>query len=226
MSAVLDCRIDSVHDLVLDEAARQLSEGALAVIPTDTVYGIAADAFSAQAVTRLLQAKGRGRAMPPPVLIPRPATLEGLAVDVGSPARALAEAFWPGALTLVCQAQPMLDWDLGDTHGTVALRVPNHPVALELLDRTGPLAVSSANTTGSPAALTAAAAQEMLGDSVAVYLDDREAPGGEASTIVDTTVTPMRILRAGAISLDELRAVVGADAILAADEEAPGSEPG
>lgn len=213
MSTVLDCRIDSLRDLVLDEAARWLREGDLVVMPTDTVYGVAADPFSGAAVAALLKSKGRGRGMPPPVLIPRLATLDGLAVDVPDAARSLAEAFWPGALTLICQAQPMLDWDLGETHGTVALRVPDHRVALALLDKTGPLAVSSANSTGSPAALTAQAAQDMLGDSVAVYLDDREAPGGESSTIVDTTVSPMRVVRRGAVTFEDLTHVAGEGAL-------------
>ena len=90
-------------------------------MPTDTVYGIAADAFSAQAVATLLAAKGRGRNMPPPVLIPQAATMDGLAVDVPDFARELAARFWPGALTLILHAQPSLTWDLGETRGTCLL---------------------------------------------------------------------------------------------------------
>lgn len=195
----------------IDEAVNAVSRGTLVVLPTDTVYGIGADAFMPEAVTALLAAKGRGRQMPPPVLIPDLRTLDGLATQVPDAARALAEAFWPGGLTIIVRAQPSLAWDLGDTGGTVALRVPDHPAALALLRRTGPLAVSSANVTGRPAALTAADARDQLGASVAVYLDAGTAPGGVASTIVDATGDTLRLVRRGALGLEELRAVAPVD---------------
>ncbi len=191
----------------LDEAVHTIARGELVVLPTDTVYGIAADAFTPAAVQALLDAKGRGRQMPPPVLMPDLRTLEGLALDVPDGARALAAEFWPGGLTLIVRAQPSLAWDLGETHGTVALRVPDHPVALALLRRTGPLAVSSANRTGRPAGVSAAEAHRQLGERVAVYLDGGEAPGQVASTIVDATGGTLRLVRAGAIALDRLRAI-------------------
>lgn len=191
----------------LDEAVNVLSRGGLVVLPTDTVYGIAADAFTPPAVQALLDAKGRGRQMPPPVLIGDVRTLDGLATDVPEGARALAEAFWPGGLTLIVRAQPSLAWDLGETRGTVALRVPDHETARALLRRTGPLAVSSANRTGSPAAVTAQDAYDQLGDSVAVYLDGGDAPGQVASTIVDATGPTLRLVRAGAIGLEQLNEV-------------------
>lgn len=191
----------------VDEAVNALSRGALVVLPTDTVYGIAADAFAPTAVQALLDAKGRGRQMPPPVLIPAVGTMAGLATDVPDAAHALAEAFWPGGLTIIVTAQPSLAWDLGETRGTVALRVPDHDTALALLRRTGPLAVSSANRTGSPAALTAGDAFDQLGASVDVYLDAGQAPGGVSSSIVDATTSTLRLVRAGAISLERLREV-------------------
>lgn len=191
----------------LDEAVNVLSRGGLVVLPTDTVYGIAADAFTPPAVQALLDAKGRGRQMPPPVLIGDVRTLDGLATDVHEGARALAEAFWPGGLTLIVRAQPSLAWDLGETRGTVALRVPDHETARALLRRTGPLAVSSANRTGSPAAVTAQEAYDQLGDSVAAYLDGGDAPGQVASTIVDATGPTLRLVRAGALSLEQLNEV-------------------
>jgi len=191
----------------LDEAVNVLSRGGLVVLPTDTVYGIAADAFTPPAVQALLDAKGRGRQMPPPVLIGDVRTLDGLATDVHAGARALAEAFWPGGLTLIVRAQPSLAWDLGETRGTVALRVPDHETARALLRRTGPLAVSSANRTGSPAAVTAQEAYDQLGDSVAAYLDGGDAPGQVASTIVDATGPTLRLVRAGALSLEQLNEV-------------------
>lgn len=209
MAEVFDCS-DSSQLLSGTRTARQaLGRGELVVLPTDTVYGVAADAFNPEAVQKLLDAKGRGRQSPPPVLIPNTATLGALAAEVTSSLTALAEAFWPGALTIITTANPSLSWDLGDTGGTVALRIPNQALALELLRETGPLAVSSANTTGEPAARTAAAAQEMLADSVAVYLEAGESGGGEASTIIDATALTeeggeLRILRQGAVSREAL----------------------
>jgi L-threonylcarbamoyladenylate synthase len=190
-----------------------IGRGELVVLPTDTVYGVAADAFNPAAVQRLLDAKGRTRQSPPPVLIPGIPTLDALASEVPDQVRALVAAFWPGGLTVILPARDSLQWDLGETGGTVALRMPDNRVALELLSETGPLAVSSANLTGQPAATTAAAAQEMLGDSVAVYLDG--GPGGAASsTIVDATGLlrdggELRIVRHGVIPDDAIAEVIG-----------------
>lgn len=206
----------------LDEAVHVLTQGGLVVLPTDTVYGIGADAFRPDAVTALLAAKGRGRQMPPPVLVGSPATLDALATDVPDAARALAERFWPGALTIILRSQPSLAWDLGETFGTVALRMPDHPVALALLARTGPLAVSSANRTGRPAATTAADAHEQLGGAVRVFLDAGQAPGGVASSIVDATGPELRLVRAGALSLDELREVADVQPAQAAPQDGTG----
>ena len=211
----------------IDEAVNAVSRGGLVVLPTDTVYGIGADAFDAEAVTALLAAKGRGRQMPPPVLVPDLRTLDGLATDVPDDARALVEAFWPGGFTIILTAQPSLAWDLGETHGTVALRMPDHPAALALLRRTGPLAVSSANSTGLPAALEVADAQVQLRESVAVYLDGGTAPGGVASTIVDATGPHLRVVREGAVSLERLREVapvLGVGEEPAAEAEEPAVE--
>jgi L-threonylcarbamoyladenylate synthase len=196
----------------LAHAHRAILEKKCVVFPTDTVYGIAADAFSPQAVTMLLVSKGRSRTMPPPVLMPRLNALDGLATDVFPEARRLAEVFWPGGLTLILHAQPSLDWDLGDTKGTVALRIPADEIAQELLTLTGPLAVSSANRTGQPAAQTAAEARDQLAESVEVYLEDgfRPLAGADAvpSTIVDATSLPLRVVRQGAVTLERLRDVV------------------
>ncbi|MES1171261.1 MAG: L-threonylcarbamoyladenylate synthase, partial [Actinomycetota bacterium] len=184
MRVILPCFDPATWGPSLDAAVAAAERGAVLVLPTDTVYGVGADAFQPDAVAAVLAAKGRGRQMPPPVLIPSVRTVDGLGRDVPASGRALMEAFWPGALTVIVWAQPSLAWDLGDTNGTVALRVPAHPGALALLERTGPLAVTSANLTGQPAATTAEGAREQLGDSVAVYLDGGDAPLGVASTIV------------------------------------------
>ncbi|MBO0922367.1 threonylcarbamoyl-AMP synthase [Cellulomonas sp. zg-ZUI222] len=191
----------------IDEAVNAVGRGELVVLPTDTVYGVGADAFDPRAVQALLDAKGRGRQMPPPVLIPDVRTLDGLATDVPDGVRALAEAFWPGGLTVILRAQPSLAWDLGETNGTVALRMPDHPVALALLRRTGPLAVSSANLTGHPAATTAVEAYRQLGAKVPVFLDGGTSPGGVASTIVDATGDVLRIVRLGALDVATLATV-------------------
>ena len=199
-------------------AALAVQRGQLVVLPTDTVYGIGADAFDAEAVSRLLAAKGRGREMPPPVLVSAPTTLDALAVGIPSYARALVTELWPGPLTLVCRQQPSLQWDLGDTRGTVAVRMPDHEVALELLSRTGPLAVSSANRTGMPAATDADRAQQMLGSRVAVIIDGGPTPGSEPSTIVDVTGPVGRVLRLGAVSLERLNEIVAPLGVEITDE--------
>jgi L-threonylcarbamoyladenylate synthase len=193
----------------LEQATDAVRRGDLVVLPTDTVYGLGTDAFSPDAVAGLLAAKGRGREMPVPVLVGSPRTLDGIATRLSGAARSLVEAFWPGGLTLVATAQTSLRWDLGDTGGTVAVRMPLHPVAIELLQATGPMAVSSANISGRPPATTVDEAVEQLGEEVAVYLDG--GPSGEPvpSTIVDVTGEVPRVLRAGALPLELLREVAG-----------------
>ncbi|ASK64818.1 threonylcarbamoyl-AMP synthase [Brachybacterium avium] len=200
--------------------------GDLIVLPTDTVYGIGADAFTPDAVAALLEAKGRGRDTPPPVLIGDHAVLLALAAEVPDYVEDLTEELWPGALTLILSAQRSLTWDLGETRGTVALRMPDDEVALELLRRTGPLAVSSANRHGRPAALSVLDAATQLGDAVEIYLDGGPARIGESSTILDTTVTPAEIVREGAISKEQIIEIVG-DIFTAAEpvsEQEPSEE--
>jgi len=217
MSSVFDSRDADQILTGMRQARLAIGRGELVVLPTDTVYGVGADAFSPAAVQRLLDAKGRGRQQPPPVLVGSVATLAALVETVPEPVQRLVDEFWPGGLTIVLPAQQSLVWDLGETHGTVAVRMPDHRVALALLEETGPLAVSSANLTGDPAAVEVDQAQSMLGDSIAVYLDAGPATRGVASTIVDATslVRPggddakVRVLREGAISRDELARVLG-----------------
>lgn len=199
---------DDELEKAVEAASLAVRRGRLVVLPTDTVYGIGADAFDAAAVQRLLDAKGRGRDMPPPVLVSASTTLDALAVKIPGWARALVAEFWPGPLTLVCHQQSSLQWDLGDTRGTVAVRMPDDDIALAVLERTGPLAVSSANLTGRPAALDADEAETMLGESVAVIIDGGATGGSEPSTIVDATGDQGRILRRGALSVEELNAVL------------------
>ncbi|MDR6904533.1 tRNA threonylcarbamoyl adenosine modification protein (Sua5/YciO/YrdC/YwlC family) [Agromyces sp. 3263] len=236
MTAIYDCSVDSQLLTGMRLARGAIGRGELVVIPTDTVYGVAADAFSAAAVARLLEAKGRERTSPPPVLIPGIPTLDALAAEVPEPVRRLVAEFWPGGLTVILHAQPSLQWDLGETRGTVALRMPASPIALELLSETGPLAVSSANLSGQPSATTAADAEAMLGESVTVYLDGGpagtgyeaigERPGDTSSTIVDATGLTadggvLRIVRAGVISRERIAAVVGDELLAPIEGAAP-----
>jgi tRNA threonylcarbamoyl adenosine modification protein (Sua5/YciO/YrdC/YwlC family) len=211
MSQVIDCRDPEKRQAAITAAAGALKSGRLVVMPTDTVYGLAADAFDNQAVAGLLAAKGRGRDMPVGVLVGSWHTIEGLVYYVPDTARELIRAFWPGALSLVVQQAPSLQWDLGDARGTVMLRMPLHPVALELLRETGPLAVSSANVSGQPPATTAPLAQVQLGPLVDVYLDGGPSPEQAASTIVDLTGPAPRILREGPVSSAAIAAVLGVD---------------
>lgn len=208
MARRYDCGDATDRKTGLREAASAVRRGELVVLPTDTVYGVGADAFNAEAVGDLLEAKGRGRGMPSPVLVGSPNTLHGLVTDFSEQAWELVDAFWPGALTLVARHQPSLTWDLGETHGTVAVRMPLHPVAIELLTDFGPMAVSSANLTGHPSPQDCDAAQDMLGDSVSVYLDAGPTPAAVPSSIVDVTGKVPVLLRAGALSAEQLREVV------------------
>jgi len=211
---------DTERDIALNAASLAVQRGQLIVIPTDTVYGIAADAFDADAVAALLAAKGRGREMPPPVLISAATTLDALAVDVPDYARALVKEFWPGPLTVVCKEQSSLRWDLGDARGTVAVRMPDHEVTLELLERTGPLAVSSANKTGQLPARDAEAAEEMLGEDIALIVDAGPILDLDPSTIVDVTTSPGRVLRRGVLSLEQLNAVLEPLGVTLTDDNA------
>jgi tRNA threonylcarbamoyl adenosine modification protein (Sua5/YciO/YrdC/YwlC family) len=200
------------------EAVSAVRRGELVVLPTDTVYGIGADAFTPAAVSALLEAKGRGRDMPAPVLVGSVRAAQALVEDFGTYGQDLVDEFWPGALTLVCRANSTLAWDLGDSKGTVAVRMPLHQLALELLKETGPLAVSSANRSGAPPARTAGDAETQLGEAVEIYLDDGPSGAAEPSSIVDLTGAVPRLLRAGAISEERLREVCG---VLLSDEDEP-----
>jgi tRNA threonylcarbamoyl adenosine modification protein (Sua5/YciO/YrdC/YwlC family) len=220
---IYDCSLDTDLLTGMRLAKVSLGRNELVVVPTDTVYGLAADAFSPEGVRALLEAKGRGPQSPPPVLIGTIQTLQALAEDVPDVANRLAATFWPGALTMILKSQSSLTWDLGETKGTVALRMPDHKIALALLQETGPLAVSSANLTGEPAATTCQQAEAYLGDKVAVYLDGGNSPKGEASTIIDltdlvdsydsagklTTTGKIKIVRRGALSAEKIRSIAG-----------------
>ena len=211
MTQLFDCRDPGNRSDAVAAAVAAVKSGGLVVMPTYTVYGIGADAFDSRAVAALLAAKGRGRDMPVGVLVGSWHTIDGLVLYVPDTARELVRAFWPGALSLVVQQAPSLQWDLGDASGTVMLRMPLQPVALELLRQTGPMAVSSANISGQPPATTAAEAQRQLGDLVDVYLDGGPSPQQAASTILDLTGPAPRILREGPVGAQAIADVLGVD---------------
>jgi tRNA threonylcarbamoyl adenosine modification protein (Sua5/YciO/YrdC/YwlC family) len=203
-----DCSDEAERARGLGAAAAAIGRGGLVVLPTDTLYGLGADAFDGEAVASLLAAKGRGRNMPVPVLIGSWRTLDGLIDRITPQVRDLIQAFWPGGLTLVVRHVPSLRWDLGDARGTVAVRMPLHPVAVELLGRTGPMAVSSANISGQPAATTADEAVAQLGGAAEVYLDGGPCRDATPSTIVDCTGEVPVVVRAGAVGIDALQEVL------------------
>lgn len=194
-------------DTDLDAAVDLVAHGKLLVLPTDTVYGIGCDATNAEAVATLLAAKGRGRQMPPPVLVATPTDMDALCVDISEAARRLANEFWPGGLTLILKARPGLGWDLGETGGTLALRMPDQLHTLALLRRTGPMAVTSANTTGAEPATNIAQAHTYFGTTVAAYIDGGPTAGGTASTIIDLAQGQIRPIRIGTISLEQITRV-------------------
>lgn len=209
MSPVIDCTSEEGLAEGITAAAEAVRCGEVVVLPTDTVYGVGVDAFASDAVAAVLEAKGRGREMPMPVLVPNPQTVDGLAANVPAYARDLIGAFWPGPLTLVLQSQSSLMWDLGETNGTVALRMPRNDIALKLLDEVGPMAVTSANVSGQPPAQTILDAATQLGSAVRIYLDAGPSDGGLASTILDCTREFPFILRAGAVTADQIQEVIG-----------------
>ena len=206
----------------LQPACEHLCAGGLVILPTDTVYGIGCNAADAGAVERLLASKGRGRQMPPPVLVAGPADLTGVVAQVPEAARILMEAFWPGPLTLILDADAALTWDLGETSGTIAIRMPDHELALDLLRRSGPLAVTSANPTGAPPATDAASARaafpgrvrgvDAVGTEDILLLDGGATSGPVPSTIVTLAgahACSPRILRKGVLSPADLERVAG-----------------
>jgi len=225
MSARYDCADPQQREAGIAAAVTAVQDGGLVVLPTDTVYGIGADAFTPPAVSALLAAKGRGRNIPPPVLVGSVRAAAALTESLGAFGQDLIDEFWPGPLTLVFRASSTLKWDLGDTLGTVAVRMPLHPVALDLLRRTGPMAVSSANLHGSAAATTAAEAEAQLGAAVSVYLDGGQCADNVPSTILDLTGTVPRMLRAGAVTVDQLRKVVPVIDLPASQDAEPDVKP-
>jgi L-threonylcarbamoyladenylate synthase len=210
-----DCRVPDTRAAGLAAATSAVRAGRLVVVPTDTSYGIGADAFDQDAVRELLAAKRRGPETPVPVLVGSWSTIDGLVPVVPSAARDLIEAFWPGGLSLVLPHAPSLSWDLGRTRGTVVLRMPLHPVALELLRECGPMAITGANAAGGSVPHTTADAYSQLGDLVEVYLDGGPLAADAGSTIVDLTGPEPTVRREGAVSAAQIAEVLGRQPVVA-----------
>jgi len=193
----------------LSAAADAVLRGDLVVLPTDTVYGVATRPDDPAATARLFEAKRRPRALELPILVVSRVQAETVG-DLQGDARVLAERFWPGALTIVVRRSPATrGWDLGGNPETVGLRVPNNPTALALLERTGPLAVTSANLSGSRTPARCSEIAEIFGDSVAVALCADDEPAGTSSTVVDCTGSLHTVLRSGAIEEAQIVQVLG-----------------
>lgn len=203
-----DCRTVADRDRGIAAAVDAAKSGELVVFPTDTVYGVGADAFTPHAVRALHSARGMDQQVAPPVLVGSRHTLDGLVYSLPKAARELADAFWPGALTILVEHSPSLQWDLGETDGVVAVRMPLHPVALEVLREVGPMAVTTANKVGAGAPITAEEAREQLEYSVRVYLEAGQAADPAPSTVVDVTGDVPRVMRVGSIPWEKLRDVV------------------
>lgn len=210
MTEILDVTGDDREDAVA-RAVDVLGRSRLVVTPTDTVYGVAADAFDAEATGRIFAAKDRARAHPLPVFVRSQKQLPALTPATGDVLDRLIAAYWPGPLTIVLPAQPQLRWDLGRNDGTVAVRMPLDDVALDLVRAVGPLAVTSANRSGRPPGPTVEDARSQLGEAVDLYLDGGPREGGPPSTIVDVTRREPGILREGPLPATEVLAVARGD---------------
>ena len=203
---IVSARGDPAPPGAIAAAARALAAGDIVGIPTDTVYGLAADAFHTGASDRLFSLKRRPRSVELPVLVAGVDQALGLAIAVPASARRLMERFWPGAVTLVLPRRPDLNADLGDEDATIGMRCAAHPVPLALCAAVGPLATTSANRHGQPPATTAEAVAAALGPAVELILD--AGPCSElASTVVDCTGVEPRLLREGRVAWSEIQAV-------------------
>lgn len=206
MSDVVDATGDDRREAV-QAAAAALRAGDLVVLPTDTVYGVAADAFDREGTGKVFRAKRRSRSFPLPVLVRSPKQVIGLVTQVPEAAELLMAAYWPGPLTIVVPSDPNLTWDLGEDEGTVALRMPMDDATLEVIREVGPLAVTSANQSGHPPARTVSEAQQALGEAVAVYVDGGPRTDAAPSTIVDLTRREPHVLREGTVPGEQALAV-------------------
>ena len=202
----MDTRVIPAGDpLALEWAVKVLQEGGLVAFPTDTVYGLGGSVGNPASIAALFQVKGRERSKAIPILLGAPSDLDKVAIEVSDMALRLAQRFWPGALTLVVPRHPSLP-EMLSPGPTVGVRMPDHPLALALLRRAGPLAVTSANLSGEPSLSLATEVVTQLGGRIALVIDGGPTPGGTPSTVVDCTGEELVILRHGPLSLQALQA--------------------
>jgi L-threonylcarbamoyladenylate synthase len=208
MTLRIECADGAHRDRAVAAALAAVRRGDLVVMPTESSYALVTDAFSARGLDRLRDAKGYDDRVPLPVMVGARATVAGIANGVSDDARALMDAFWPGPLTLMLNAQPTLSWSLS-TDTPVSVRMPLHPMALALLSAAGPLVATTANIPGLPAPTDVDDALGQLGDTVAIALDagDLSDPDALPSTVIDMTQDPPRVMRVGALDVSEVERV-------------------
>ena len=203
----IDCTDPANRERAVTQAVQTARRHQLVVFPTDSVYAIACDAFSAIGVERLIEAKERVSSAGLPVMVGSIRAGKALMRALPAESEALVNGFWPGSLTIVSAAQPTLNWDLGGRDETVTLRMPVHPLALDILRDVGPMVVVAANKPGESAPLNCADARTQLGDSGYLYLDCGPCQPAPPSTVVDLTDSPPQLLREGELSLETLQTV-------------------
>lgn len=203
----IDCSDPERRPAAVAAAFAACRRGDVVLVPTESSYALATDAFSSRGRDGIRAAKGQSSQVPLPVMVPRAATVDGLASQVSSEASALMAAFWPGLLTLLLPAQPTLAWDVA-AGAPIAIRMPLHPLLLAVLEQTGPLAVTAANGPGLDPASSVDEAVEQLGDAAfTVALDTGPLATMPPSSIVDLMGDRAVVRRVGAVSLEDLRTV-------------------
>jgi L-threonylcarbamoyladenylate synthase len=195
------------HPIALQHAVDILNHGGMVAFPTDTVYGLAVLPFQEETVERLYVAKGRSSERAIAVLLGDISQISMVAEELGERSRRLAEKYWPGPLTLIVPKLDSMPQALTSTPG-IGVRIPDHPFALQLLQMTGPLAVTSANLTGNENTNTAQEVMAQLKGRIHLIIDGGETPGGIPSTVIDCTLPELKILRSGPINLDELKEIL------------------
>ena len=198
--------ISADHPTAIPHALDVLRNGGLVAFPTDTVYGLAAPVHNIESIERLYVVKGRNNTKAIAVLIGSVSDLDQVAMDLKATARKVAERFWPGPLTLIVPRHPDLP-DVLAPLPTIGVRIPDHPVALALLQAAGPLAVTSANLSGGENTMTAKQVYQQLKGRIHLILDGGRTPGGVPSTVVDCTTPEPQVLREGPISLSEIMSI-------------------